>query len=82
MDSRKFISVSILPIALVCGPASGQEGDAAVKPAVASEKVDKRIFGVLPNYRPADGAAPYRPITTRQKFGIGLRDSFNKKVTS
>ena len=38
---------------------------------------DKRIFGVLPNYRTADGTAPFTPITTKQKFTIAAKDTFN-----
>jgi hypothetical protein len=38
---------------------------------------DKRIFGVLPNYRTADGTQPFRPITTRQKFTIATKDTFD-----
>jgi len=38
---------------------------------------DKRIFGVLPNYRTADGTTPFRPITTRQKFTIATKDTFD-----
>jgi len=39
--------------------------------------MDKRIFGVLPNYRTADGTMPFRPITTKQKFTIAVKDTFD-----
>jgi hypothetical protein len=38
---------------------------------------DKRIFGVLPNYRTADGTMPFMPITTKQKFTIATKDTFD-----
>src|SRR5579863_5757882 len=38
---------------------------------------DKRIFGVLPNYRTANQTAVYMPITSRQKFTIAAKDSFD-----
>jgi len=38
---------------------------------------DKRIFGVLPNYRTANEAAVYMPITAKQKFNIAAKDSFD-----
>jgi hypothetical protein len=38
---------------------------------------DKRIFGVLPNYRTANAMAVYMPITVKQKFTIGVKDSFD-----
>jgi hypothetical protein len=36
---------------------------------------DKRILGVLPNYRTARTSTEYVPLTTRQKFYIGMKDS-------
>jgi hypothetical protein len=38
---------------------------------------DKRVFGVLPNYRTANATAVYTPITARQKFTIASKDSFD-----
>lgn len=45
-----------------------------------AEQIDKRIFGVLPNYRTADGSAPFAPITTKRKFYIASKDSFDYPV--
>jgi hypothetical protein len=44
------------------------------------EKQDKRVFGVFPNYRTTDGNVPFQAITSRQKFLIGLKDSFDWPV--
>jgi hypothetical protein len=41
---------------------------------------NKRMFGVLPNYRMAEGSAPFQPITTKQKFIIAAKDSFDYPV--
>src|SRR5579862_3658852 len=38
---------------------------------------DKRLFGVLPNYRTANESAVYMPITAKQKFTIASKDSFD-----
>jgi hypothetical protein len=38
---------------------------------------DKRVFGVLPNYRTADGTVPFTPITVGAKFNIALKDTFD-----
>jgi len=38
---------------------------------------DKRIFGVLPNYRTAESSAEVEPLTTKQKFIIASKDSFD-----
>ncbi|HSR09357.1 MAG TPA: hypothetical protein VLM42_19650, partial [Bryobacteraceae bacterium] len=51
---------------------------AAQQPAAPA--IDKRIFGVLPNYRTADGTVPFTPITTRRKFYIAAKDSFDYPV--
>jgi len=51
-----------------------------VAPQPAAPAIDKRIFGVLPNYRTADGSAPFMRITTRHKFYIAAKDSFDYPV--
>ena len=38
---------------------------------------DKRVFGVLPNYRTAELSAEAQPLTPRQKMRIALKDSFD-----
>jgi hypothetical protein len=38
---------------------------------------DKRVLGVLPNYRTANESAIYAPIPAKQKFVIGSKDSFD-----
>ncbi len=40
-------------------------------------KPDKRLFGVLPNYRTADASAPFSPLSSRQKLSIASHDSFD-----
>src|SRR5271156_5195687 len=47
------------------------------QPGQTQEPPDKRVFGVLPNYRTANESAVYTPITTKQKFTIGAKDSFD-----
>ena len=76
----------ILPSVLSAQGADNAENAAsqpAVQPATQqteSQAIDKRIFGVLPNYRTADGTAPFVPITTRHKFYIAAKDSFDYPV--
>ena len=41
---------------------------------------DKRIFGVLPNYRTAEAASPFAPLSAKQKFTIAFKDSFDWPV--
>jgi hypothetical protein len=44
---------------------------------VAAPAEDKRIFGVLPNYRTTENALPFQPITGKQKMAIAAKDSFD-----
>jgi hypothetical protein len=46
-------------------------------PLAVQEPPDKRVFGVLPNYRTANETAVYTPISTKQKFTIASKDSFD-----
>src|ERR1035438_5666234 len=50
---------------------------APIQPGQTQEPPDKRVFGVLPNYRTANETAVYTPVSTKQKFVIGLKDSFD-----
>jgi len=59
-------------------PAAPTETPAADNPAATGP--DKRIFGVLPNYRTAEGSVPFQPITTSYKFTIAMKDSFDWPV--
>jgi hypothetical protein len=55
--------------------------DAAVEPSAPagiadqSRPVNQRVFGVLPNYRTADGTQPFQPITAKRKMYIAYQDS-------
>jgi len=61
-------------------PANPPASDTAAKPASEEEKVDKRVLGVLPNYRTAPKSAESKPLTARQKFTIAAKDSFDWPV--
>ena len=53
---------------------------APANPADGTIPIDKRVFGVLPNYRTADGTATFQPISAKQKMMIGIKDSFDYPV--
>lgn len=46
-------------------------------PGKTAEGEDKRIFGVLPNYRTAEKSAEYQPISAKRKLKIATKDSFD-----
>jgi hypothetical protein len=61
------------------GSASSDES-ASSEPGIESTKTtkpDKRLFGVLPNYRTVDANIPFSPLTPRQKLSIASHDSFD-----
>ena len=59
-------------------PASPPEASPApLQPGQTQAPPDKRVFGVLPNYRTANQTAVYTPISAEHKFVIGLKDSFD-----
>ena len=78
-----FRAVSAFALGTILGtlPCAAQNSDAGQPEAEVSpqENVqappDKRIFGVLPNYRTADGSRPFEPLTAKAKFYIGFKDS-------
>jgi hypothetical protein len=50
-------------------------------PQTSEKPIDQqRVLGVLPNYRTADATLPYKPLTTHQKFMIGIKDSADYPV--
>jgi hypothetical protein len=48
--------------------------------ANSANQTDKRIFGVLPNYRTVEDTGEVAPISARQKFTIAAKDSFDYPV--
>jgi hypothetical protein len=73
------IMTAVLLLMLVAGapdpPPAAPAGE-----TIAPAPQDKRVFGVLPNYRAADANAPFVPITARRKFYIGMKDSTDYPV--
>src|ERR1700682_2914312 len=57
--------------------AQGSSSDPETKPILEQAPPDKRVLGVLPNYRTANETAVYSPITVQQKFTIASKDSFD-----
>lgn len=49
----------------------------AILPGDPGSLVDKRAYGVIPNYRTAELDAPFAPLTVKQKFTIGTKDTLD-----
>src|SRR4051794_35244018 len=44
---------------------------------MAAARVEKRVFGVIPNHRAEQEGAEYKPLKTWEKFKIAERDTFD-----
>src|ERR1700677_2769347 len=56
-------------------PATGDTQGGTESPAPVVE--DKRVFGVLPNYRTTELTPIYTPITAKQKMIIATKDTID-----
>jgi hypothetical protein len=63
------------PAAPAVAPDSAQP--ATTDPPTTPVAEDKRIFGVLPNYRTVEGSQPFTPLTARQKLTIATKDTID-----
>lgn len=68
------MSLAAASLVLSTAMAVAQQADTTA-PAAAPE--DKRMFGVLPNYRTVEGSQPFAPLTTKQKFTIATKDTID-----
>lgn len=86
--NRGFVLTKSYKTLLLCALGAGLATAQNATPAPAEpagqqsqksgeEPVDKRIFGVMPNYRTANLTADYQPLTARRKMYIAVRDSFD-----
>lgn len=72
-----------LVVVLLCPTfvhAQDAANDSSVLPDTVDKKqeeIDRRAFGVLPNYRTADGSLPFSPIGAKYKMTIAVKDSFD-----
>jgi hypothetical protein len=73
---RTFLIAAILATVMRC-PTFGQATD-PVDPAKPAEKTDKRLLGIIPNYRTSPTLTDYKPITPKEKFKIASDDSFDR----
>ena len=70
------------PILATAAATSGDEGLKLLLPPVPNPlgsvgRIDKRIFGIIPNHRAEQETSDYKPLQTWQKFKIAERDTFD-----
>jgi len=79
---------AVILMVILCACASGQQPahDTGANSKVSQpdgappEPPDKRIFGVLPNYRTVEGTGDVEPQLAREKFRIAFKDSFDYPI--
>ena len=42
-----------------------------------AEPADKRLFGIIPNFRTSPTLVDYKPLTTREKYKLAAEDAYN-----
>jgi hypothetical protein len=77
MPARATLVLASLLTASAVAQQQAAQPPAASDPVAPVAPPDKRVFGVLPNYRTAESAVPFAPITAKQKMTIAAKDSFD-----
>jgi hypothetical protein len=74
----KFFQATAILFSLCVLPSLyGQEKTTLDANDPAAKNEDKRVLGVLPNYRTAELTSDYHPISAHYKLEIALKDSFD-----
>jgi hypothetical protein len=75
MNIVQATALLFLLLALPCARAQDKKPLDENDPAAKNE--DKRVLGVLPNYRTAELTSDYHPISNKYKLKIALKDTFD-----
>jgi hypothetical protein len=85
MRFSRYVPSLIVTTLLVLAPAIRAQGQSADRtdpeaPRGTSppEPEDKRLFGIIPNYRTSPSLADYKPLSPKEKFKIASQDSFDR----
>jgi hypothetical protein len=91
LKSTVYLACAVLLYSLACNGALAQQSGSGSAPEVVAKPAspnsldppqapDKRMFGVLPNYRTVEDSADVEPLTTKRKFYIASKDSFDYPI--
>ena len=78
MGTRTLLGAGYFTICLAFGQ---QASDAPTQPgtlAKPDQHQEKRILGIVPNYRTSPSLTNYEPVSSREKFVIAAQDSFDR----
>ncbi len=68
----------LVPSALWCQSVSSDGASQNSNNVVPDAVNQKRIFGIIPNYRTSPFPHPYTPISVRSKFKLASQDAFDR----
>jgi len=78
MHRKKILCIGLgIWSAASVGAQQSADRTAPAAPA-AQEAPDKRLFGIIPNYRTSPSLYPYTPLSTREKFRLATEDAFDR----
>jgi len=72
-----FAAATLLAVSSFCQAAAPESGQNS-EPAKPPEPNDKRVFGIIPNYRTFPTLTNYKALKPREKFKIAKDDSFDR----
>jgi hypothetical protein len=77
---KPHLHVSFVALVMVfSGVCNGQQTAPSTAPSTdPAPPENKRIFGIIPNYRTFPSLADYKPLTPKEKFKIAVNDSFDR----
>jgi hypothetical protein len=87
LDTRLLPSVGMLPqtmlflaLAALSSPLLAQQSadHGAAEAQTPPQPEQKRLFGIIPNYRTSPSLAHYQPLTTSEKFKLASEDAFDR----
>lgn len=65
-------------LAITAGMLQAQTPTPNVPTTAAPEVTEKRILGIIPNFRSSAGLTEYKPLSVKDKFRIARDDSFDR----
>ena len=68
---------AILTLTLACSAQTTPE-QSADRVMQAEPQQDKRLFGIIPNYRTSPSLVHYEPLTSKEKFKLASEDAFDR----
>jgi hypothetical protein len=68
---------AMLALTLACTAQQNPQGSSD-RVVQAEPQPDKRLFGIIPNYRTSPSLVNYQPLTSKEKFKLASQDAFDR----